>query len=253
MTNYQMLNNVEHQNLKVITERSAEYGDNVHFVMTFPMEFRRLQSCYPIFFQKDPGTGKFFPLALLGFEEGQNLFLDENGWDADYIPIMIQRHPFLIGYQEDKESPDGQKPVISIDMDSPRVNEEKGEALFLPHGGTSDYLGAITAVLENIQLGHEMNDDFVGALLEFDLIESVSMEIELNNGARRQLLGLYTINEDRLAELHSGTLGELHSKHFLLPIYMILASHSSFRTLINKVNERLENEPHPDATAGGQN
>jgi hypothetical protein len=158
MPNYELLNNIDHKNVKVITERSARYGDNVHYVLTFPTEFRRLQSCYPIFFQKNANTGKFFPLALLGFEEGENLFLTENGWEANYIPLMIQRNPFLIGYQEDLESPEGKRPVVSIDMDSPRVSEAEGEPVFLPHGGTSDFLTTMTDVLDDIQVGHQMND-----------------------------------------------------------------------------------------------
>ena len=240
MPNYELLNNIDHKNVKVITERSARYGDNVHYVLTFPTGFRRLQSCYPIFFQKNANTGKFFPLALLGFEEGENLFLTENGWEANYIPLMIQRNPFLIGYQEDLESPEGKRPVVSIDMDSPRVSEAEGEPVFLPHGGTSDFLTTMTDVLDDIQVGHQMNDIFIDSLLEFDLIERVSMEIELNDGSKRQLLGLYTINEERLDGLDGEALGKLQGLHFLLPIYMILASLSSFRTLIDKRNEKLE-------------
>jgi len=239
MANYVMLNNVEHQNVKVITERSARYGDDVHFVMTFPIEFRRVQSFYPIFFQKDASTGKFYPIALFGFEAEENLFLKENGWDSNYVPLMIRRHPFLIGLQNAPEEADANRSVVSIDMGSPRVNETEGEALFLPHGGTSEYLASMIEVLEDIKVGHEMNAKFIDALLEFDLIESVSMEIELNNGSKRQLLGLYTINEERLEQLDSEALGKLHSRQFLLPVYMILASMSSFRTLIDKRNEQL--------------
>ncbi len=239
MANYVMLNNVEHQNVKVITERSARYGDDVHFVMTFPIEFRRVQSFYPIFFQKDASTGKFYPIALFGFEAEENLFLKENGWDSNYVPLMIRRHPFLIGLQNAPEEADANRSVVSIDMGSPRVNETEGEALFLPHGGTSEYLASMIEILEDIKVGHEMNTKFIDALLEFDLIESVSMEIELNNGSKRQLLGLYTINEERLEQLDSEALGKLHSRQFLLPVYMILASMSSFRTLIDKRNEQL--------------
>jgi hypothetical protein len=234
-----MLNNVDHQNVKIITDRSADYGDNVHCALTFPMEFRRVQASYPIFFQKDDDTGEFYPIALFGFEPGENLFLDENGWNANYVPLMVQRHPFLIGYQADPEADDGKRPVVSIDMDSPRVSETEGEPLFLPHGGTSEFLTAITTALEDIQFGHQMNNEFIGALIELNLIESVSMEIELNDGSKRQLLGLYTIDEGQLEQLDSEALGKLHDRHFLLPIFMILASHSSFRTLIDKRNEKL--------------
>lgn len=239
MANYVMLNNVEHQNVKVITERSARYGDDVHFVMTFPIEFRRVQSFYPIFFQKDASTGKFYPIALFGFEAEENLFLSEDGWDANYVPLMIRRNPFLIGYQKSPQEADANQSVVSIDMDSPRVGETEGEALFLPHGGTSEYLASMIENLEDIKVGHEMNAAFVDALLELDLIESVSMEIELNDGSKNQLLGLYTIDEERLEQLDGEALGKLHRRQFLLPIYMILASLSSFKTLIGKKNEQL--------------
>ena len=240
MPNYELLNNVDHKDVRVITDRSARYGDDVHFVLTFPLEFRRVQSCYPIFFQKDASSGKFFPLALFGFEQGENLFLTDDGWDANYVPLMIRRHPFLIGQQEDATAPDGKKLVVSIDMDSPRVNKTEGEAVFLPHGGNSDYLGAMTAVLEDIQIGHQINEEFVAALVEHDLIESVSMEIELDDGSKRQLLGLYTINEDRMAQLDAEALGRLHGRQFLLHIYMVFASLASFRTLIDKKNATLD-------------
>lgn len=245
MANYVMLNNVEHQNVKVITERSARYGDNVHFVMTFPIEFRRVQSCYPIFFQKDASTGKFYPIALFGFEADENLFLNDDGWDANYVPLMIRRNPFLIGYQDAQEEDDAKRSVVSIDMSSPRVSETDGEALFLPHGGTSEYLASMIEVLEDIKVGHEMNAKFVDALLELDLIESVSMEIELNDESKRQLLGLYTINEERLEQLDGEALGKLHGRQFLLPIYMILASLSSFRALIDKRNKQLADHSQP--------
>ena len=58
---------------------------------------RNVQACYPIFFIKDGATGQFYPAAVFGFDENENLFLSDQGWDASYIPMMIRRHPFLIG------------------------------------------------------------------------------------------------------------------------------------------------------------
>ena len=53
----------------------------------------------------------------------------------------------------------------------------------------------------------------------------------------------YAISErgwrEFLEEIDAETLGELNKRQFLLPIYMILASYSSFRKLIDKRNERL--------------
>ena len=236
---YVLLNNVEHQNVRVITERSARYGDDVSFAMTFPLEFRDIQSCYPIFFKKDADTGMFFPVAMFGFEARENLYLSDDHWDARYIPLMIRRHPFLIGLQEGENPSDAERSVVSIDMNSPRVNETEGEALFLEHGGTTDFLAAMTEVLESIQLGHDMNAEFVDALLELDLIESVSLQVGLKDRSKHQLLGLYTINEEKLQQLDNESLGKLHSKRHLQCIFMIMASLSCFSTLVEKKNGRL--------------
>lgn len=239
--NYVLLNNIEHRDVKVITERSARYGDDVGFTTTFPLEFRNIQSCYPIFFRKDPNTGKFSPVALFGFAPRENLFLTDAGWDADYVPLMIRRHPFLIGFQQlPGQGEEDKQEIVSIDMNSPRVSQSEGEALFLEHGGTTDYLAAMTEMLEIIRLGHEMNAEFIETLLEMDLIESVTLEIELKDHSKHQLFGFYAINEDRLKELDGEALGKLHSRHYLESVYMIVASWSRVRTLVDKKNERLE-------------
>jgi len=223
----------------VITERSARYGDDVNFALTFPVEFRNIQSCYPIFLRKDANTGQFSPVALFGFEPRENLYLSDQGWDAHYVPLMIRRHPFLIGLQQVQGEGDTAQAVVSIDMNSPRVNESEGEALFLEHGGISDYLSSMTEMLENIRLANEMNAGFIDALLELNLIESVTMQVELKDRSKHELLGYYTINEDELQQLDSDALGKLHSQNYLEPIFMILASLSCFRTLVEKRNERL--------------
>ena len=56
MANNVLLNSIDHQDLKVLTERSKAYGDNVWYTQTFPQEFRSVQAYYPIFFNKDPNT-----------------------------------------------------------------------------------------------------------------------------------------------------------------------------------------------------
>ena len=154
MTNFVLLDPQAHSGLKVITKRSAEYGDNIKYVMTLPFEFRDVQSSYPIFFQKDAESGKFFPVALFGFDNDENLFLSESGWNAPYVPIMIRRQPFLIGFQQDSDNPEAKTAIVSIDMDNPRVSESEGEELFPKQGGTSEFLQKMTGNLELIHQGN---------------------------------------------------------------------------------------------------
>jgi len=239
MSNYVLLNPAVHQQVRVITERNANYGDNVKYAPTFPLEFRNIQSCYPIFFSKSNETGEFFPIALLGFENNENLFLHDGGWDASYIPMMIQRHPFLIGYQASSEDGGEDKPVVSIDMDNPRVNEQLGEALFEESGQPTEFLKANMARLEALHQGHEHNKGFIAALTSADLLESFTLKITLNDGSANQLLGFYTINEEKLNQLDGETLGQLNAQGYLQPIYMAVASHARIRTLIDKKNALL--------------
>lgn len=241
MANIELLNNVDHKDLRVITTRSADYGDSVWYALTFPHEFRNLQRHYPIFFTKNPDTGQFQAVAMFGFEDGENLFLDENGWDAAYIPLSIVRQPFLIGFQETQvDGKSTRQTVISVDMDSPRISEREGEAVFLEHGGTSEYLEQINSVLDLIHKGFERNQAFVDMLLGMDLLESFVLDVELNDGSEHRLSGFYTINEESLAGLTGDDLVILNNNGYLEAVYMVVASMSNIPDLVERRNGLLE-------------
>ncbi len=238
MTKLVLLNNVDHKALRVIIRRAAAYGDALMYAPTFPAEFRSIQSCYPIVFQKRGDTGQFQPLALLGFEEGENLFLGNAGWDATYIPMSVERLPFFIGGQRSPEPGDAPRRVIHIDLDHPRVSNSEGELLFREYGGTTDYLDGINAMLDKLDQGMAAAPAFVEALLAHDLLESFVLDVILKDGSENRLAGFYTINEERLRALGSTAVSQLHSQDFLEPLYMVIASLSHLRDLIDRRNRR---------------
>jgi hypothetical protein len=241
MTNHVLLNNVDHKDLKVITTRSAAYGDNVQFALTFSWEFRSIQAHYPIFFTKDAGTGEYASVAMFGVQDKENLFLSDTGWDASYVPLSVKREPFLIGFQEAAGASSGDKePVIHVNMDSPRISDTEGEAVFLAHGGISPYLEQINSVLNTINEGYPVHKLFINELVEHGLLESFALDIELNDGSQNRLMGFYTINEEALWELDGDVLASLNKKGFLMPIYMAIASLSNIRDLIDRKNALLE-------------
>lgn len=239
MTRHVLLNNVDHGKLRIIATRSADLGDNVMCTPTFHLEFRNLQAHYPIFFRKEAGTGRFQPVAMFGFEDRENLFLGQDGWDATYIPLTIERQPFLIGFQEREEEGETRRtPVIHVDMDSPRISETQGEPVFLEYGGNSEYLKRMTSVLHTIHEGLESNRAFVDRLLEFDLLESFVLDVEFDDGSQHRLIGFYTINEDKLDRLGGDALAKLNDHGYLKAVYMAIASLSNIRTLIEKRRAR---------------
>jgi hypothetical protein len=208
---------------------------------TFATEFRSIQAHYPIFFRKESATGKFQAVAMFGFEEGENLFLNDKGWDAHYIPLTIERQPFLIGFQNIQEGGvASRQTVIHVDMDSSRVSDSTGETVFLPHGGHSPYLERVNSVLRTIHEGIEKETSFIEALLANDLLESFTLDIELNDGSKHRLAGFYTIDEVRLRGLGGEALRKLNDADHLLPIYMAIGSLSNIRDLIDRRNKLLQ-------------
>jgi hypothetical protein len=231
MSHHVLLNNIDHKDVRIVTRRGAAYGDDVMLAITFPAEFRDLQAYYPIVFRKTPdGTG-FEPVTLFGFQDRENLFLDNNGWDAGYVPLAIERQPFLIGLTNGE-------PMVHIDLASPRVSADDGEAIFLTHGGNTEYLERVNSTLLSIYQGLQATPPFIAALLEHGLLESFVVDIELDDGSQNRLAGFYTINEDKLNALAGDVIARLHQAGYLQAIYMALASLSNFRALIDRRNAR---------------
>ena len=248
MAKFALLNSVDHQHVKIITERSARYGDDVKQALTFPFEFRNVQAFYPILFQPDQDGG-FIPVALFGFESRENLFLGEAGWQAAYIPAMMRREPFLIGYQQ----PAGQGErtrVLSLDMAHPRVNTAQGEALFEPLGGRTPFLEDAANLLETIYEGLEHNRAFIAALQEHDLLEAVTMDIALKDGSRNQLLGYHCLAEEKIKELPGSVLETFNQNGFLMPMFMALASMANLQRLVELKEQALAAAEAGDGLAG---
>jgi len=226
------LDNNTHRDLRVVTTRGAAWGDDLMTSPVFVSEFRNVQAYYPIVFQPaDNGPG-MQPVALLGLRFGENLFLGPHGWDAAYIPLAFERGPFMIGRA-------GDQLMIHVDMDSPRIGRGEGEAAFLPHGATTDYLERMNTVLAAIHHGVETMPAFVAALLRHELLESFVLDIQAADGSQNRLAGFHTIHEERLAALDATAVAELHAAGYLAAIYMVLASISHMRDLVDRYNKRL--------------
>ena len=229
MTQHALLNQNLHRDLRVITTNGAQYGDNVMAAATFPSEFRRVQAHYPIVFARDRDNN-FMPVALFGLRENQNLFLQGDKWDAAYQPMMMERHPFLIG-----NSPTGK--VIHIDLDSPRVSRTEGQPLFLEQGGNTPFLDRAGNVLAAIDEGITLNATFTAALVEHKLLDSFNLDIQFADSTKKTFSGFYAIQEERLNALEGPALAALHQKGFLAAIYMTLASFPRFRDLIDRASK----------------
>ncbi len=250
MPRYEMLNNIAHRDLRVATGFGPEFGDAVGMVPAYPSEFAELQREYPIFLRKDTTTGAWQSVALLGFEQHENLFLQDGRWNASYLPGAAAKGPFLIGFQESQvEGAFTQEAVLHVDLDHPRVNAMQGEPVFLPQGGNSPYLDHIAGVLRGIHNGHAFGADMYAMLDAKGLIQPLSLDVQIDAQHRISVNGLHAVDRDRLAQLDGPALAELNRAGYLEGAYLMLASLHNMRRLIAEKQRRLR--VHDAAVAAG--
>lgn len=235
-TSHAILTSDAHRDLRIRRDRDAGLGDGVMSCVTVPAEFRRVQVHYPILFRRNLERDEFVALALFGFEDGENLFLERGAWDAGYVPLAIDSQPFLIGRAQGSTAPK----QVHVDLASPRIGE-KGERVFDADGRPTAYLETVAEQLGELDEGWRASGDFFEALRRHELLEPLTLEITLNDGSINRLVGFHVIDEGRLSALDAAALGELHAAGHLMPIFMAVASIGNLNALVARKNRRLAN------------
>ena len=105
-----------------------------------------------------------------------------------YVPGIVARGPFLIGFQERQEGGEMRRePVIHVDIEDPRVSQTEGEPVFLPQGGNSRYLDRVANILNGINEGIAASKAMFAAFTAAELIEPVKLEIKFNSDEQYNL------------------------------------------------------------------
>src|SRR5690242_18758694 len=121
------LNVTQHGNMKVRgVLRMAQVG-RTHAIPVTVDEFTMVQRHYPIVFSVGDNP---VPIALMGLNEGVNVFIDEEGRPRDtsiYIPAYVRRYPFLLA----RLRPDSDELSLCFDPTANAVGDfDDGQALF---------------------------------------------------------------------------------------------------------------------------
>ncbi len=234
MTN-KILNNVDHKDLKIDLQPGERYGDLVNRVAIVATEYSDLHKQFPIFIHKNTETGELASHAILGLEKDENLFVEDNEWQVQYVPAMLARGPFSIGYRKDGE--DIADVLIMVDEEHPRCGTE-GEPVFMEFGGETPYLEYIKKVLKTIETGIEVDKLFFSLLEELDLLEPVSVELMLTSEKQINFNGYYTINQPKLWELDGDSLIKLNKSSVLGLIFFMISSADNFEKMIELKNRK---------------
>lgn len=235
MSNHQILNPVDHVDLRIHVGPDAEFGDKVMACLAVPAEFRRLATDYPILFRFDPEQRGFSALALMGFEQGENLFLDGQSWHAAAKPLALAIQPFLVGRSRDPDA----AAQVHIDLDHPRVARGgHGIRVFDDGAQPTPYLEQAIAMLGELDEGHRASPAFFAALDRYSLLEPFSLDVPGVDGGEHRLVGYHLIDEEKLRGLEPAAMGELHAEGHLMPLFMALASLGNLAKLARRRTAR---------------
>ncbi len=226
MANIVTLDSQAHRHLRVKAGPSASLGDAQRFAPVVPSEFTQMATACPLFLSKDADTGAFYCGAMLGFDEGENLFLDDDAYHG-HRPLSLQRMPFYIS-----------GPDLGIDLDHPRLGGADGVAVFDADGKPTAYLESVIASFRDLRAGQVQARVFIETLLEHDLVEAVDLDIAFDDGAHHHIRGLYTINRQSLDGLGDAVVVELFRRGYLLLIHAMLVSQKQLPSLIERRNAR---------------
>jgi hypothetical protein len=165
---------------------------------------------------------------MLGFEEGENLFLTDTGRMDGYRPFNFERVPFFASAAG-----------LAIDLDHPRARAGTGKRLFADDGAPTPYLQHIITVFQELRAGTDETREFIRSMLDYKLVEPVDISVSFDDGSRCAVNGAYTLNRDTIFELRDAEILDLFRRGYLHLASLMIASLNQIGALGRRRNDAL--------------
>ncbi|MGQ8364807.1 SapC family protein [Glaciecola sp. 1036] len=227
--NYIPLDKAKHGALKIIPKTDFSFAKETHLAAATIREYAQLSNTMPIVLIQDPTTNNIHSVAMLGLEQGKNLFWSEDRWQGANIPLNIQRYPFDI-------RPDGDKLGVFIDESSELFGDE-GEPLFTESGEPSELLKNRQQFLADLANSEVQNQRFIKQLQDNDLLEELQIRIRYVSGQTRNVTGILSVNEKKLLEMEDDKVLAMHKAGFLGACYSLMLSLGQLNRLVELSNK----------------
>ena len=226
-----------HRKLRVKANPGFEHAREQHVASLVLSELAEAASSFPIVLVPRPyDDGNLLMAAMLGLKEGENIYYGPQYWESTHVPLSIQRHPFLIAY--DDRLPNGEELTTCIEANSPFVSEQQGTPLFNDDGADSDFLKNRHLMLNEMFGSQQITERFIDAVVDQGLTSLINVHLKRQNGEMYVITGLFTIDEEKLQKLSTEQLVGLHQNNFLAPCYLIIASLHQLRRMIRHRNRQ---------------
>ena len=210
------LSSEAHANFKIRGQDSAPFLVNQHAIPITVDEFTLVQRHMPIVFTVGDNP---VPLALMGLNEGVNVFVGDDGRLTDenvYIPAYIRRYPYMLA----KLHPAAEDLSLCFDPTSGALGAfDDGEPMFVD-GKPTEIVNNILNFSQSFEEAGARTANFMADLKEMDLLHDGEITIQADGAAQPFVYrGFMMINEDKLKELRGDQLRKIHRNGMLPLLY----------------------------------
>lgn len=225
------LNVTQHGKMKVRKLLKMAQIAKTHAIPLTVDEFTMVQRHYPIVFSIGE---KPIPIALMGLNEGVNVFMDEDGRLLDnnfYVPAYVRRYPFLLA----RIRPDSDELSLCFDPSANAIGDfEEGEPLF-DRDQPSPATQAILEFCEQFEAAGQRTAAFMEDLLKSNLLMDGEVAIQ-PEGYQQPFIyrGFRMVDEEKLRELRGDELRKMNQNGMLPLIYAHLFSLTEMRAVFGR-------------------
>ncbi len=224
------LSSVDHATWKARPIESAPWLAEQHAVPVTVDEFASAQRNFPIIFTAGENP---VPLALMGLNEGVNVYMGEDGRFSEqvYVPAYVRRYPFMLAKLRD----DSDDLSVCFDPTAGTIGEfEDGDALF-ENGEPTEATKQILGFCEQFEQAGQRTQAFMTELVESGLLMDGEMSIQPDPDKPPFLYrGFQMVNEEKLRELRGDQLRKMNQSGFLPLVYAHLMSLSLMRDIFGR-------------------
>ena len=193
-------------------------------------EFASAQRFFPIIFSAGDSP---VPLALLGLNEGVNVFMGEDGKFTEnvYVPAYVRRYPFMLA----KLRPDTDELSVCFDPTADAIGPfDEGDALF-EDGQPADATKQILEFCEQFEQAGQRTEAFMKDLVESELL--MDGELSIQPDAEKPPFiyrGFQMVNEEKLRDLRGDQLRKMNQSGLLPLVYAHLFSLAQMREVFGR-------------------
>ena len=224
------LNSRDHTAWRSRTTDKAPWLAGFHAVPLTVEEFPAAARNFPIIFSSGENP---VPLALMGLNEGVNVFVDAEGKVAEniYIPAYVRRYPFLLA----KLSPDSEELSLCFDPTTDLVGEfDEGAPLF-DGEQPSEATKGLLAFCEQFEQAGMKTQAFIEELTKHKLLMDGEVAIQ-QDGVEQPFVyrGFQMINQEALQDIRGDILRGWNQSGLLPLIYAHMFSLELIREIFGR-------------------